>query len=350
VSPRHRLGAALLLDMPAAPEVNGLRRALGDRALDLVAPHLTLVAPVNVRAAELASALEVVRRAAYAQDGPIDLVLGPVATFLPASPVAYLAVSGPGAGSLARLQQAVSAGPLLRPTRWPWVPHITLAEGIGEERASAALAALSSYEIVVSLDRVVLMEEVDRRWHPLADSCFGRPAVIGRGGLELEITQGRLLGPDGLAMASAQAEGGEALALVASERANAASAHAMTGAVGTVVLTARREGLVVGVAAAWPGPRSGDVAHVGVLVEAGARRQGVGRALLSALEPRLAVLGWAPWPVWGHGPAGFFASCSAWAREFRSWPSGPRGHGGAEPGPAPAGSREGPVMWSPWRQ
>ena len=115
MSSRHRLGAALLLDMPAAPEVNGLRRALGDRALDLVAPHLTLVAPVNVRAAELASALEVVRRAAYAQDGPIDLVLGPVATFLPASPVAYLAVSGPGAGSLARLQQAVSAGPLLRP-------------------------------------------------------------------------------------------------------------------------------------------------------------------------------------------------------------------------------------------
>ena len=241
MSSRHRLGAALLLDMPAAPEVNGLRRALGDRGLDLVAPHLTLVAPVNVRAAELASALEVVRRAAYAQDGPIDLVLGPVATFLPASPVAYLAVSGPGAGSLARLQQAVSAGPLLRPTCWPWVPHITLAEGMGED-AFCRPGGAQFYEIVVSLDRVVLMEEVDRRWHPLADSCFGRPAVIGRGGLELEITQGRLLGPDGLAMASAQAEGGEALALVASERASAASAHGMTGAVGTVVLTARREG------------------------------------------------------------------------------------------------------------
>jgi GNAT superfamily N-acetyltransferase len=219
---------------------------------------------------------------------------------------------------------------------------------MGEERLSAALAALSSYEVVVSLDRVVLMEEVDRHWYPLADACFGRPAVIGRGGLELEITQGRLLGPDGLAMATAQAEGAGTLGLVASERASAAPAHAMTDAVGTVVLTARREGQVVGVAAAWPGPCVGDVAHVGVLVDAGARRQGVGRALLSALEPRLAVLGWAPWPVWGHGPAGFFASCSAWAREFGSWPGHP--DDGGEPGPAPAGSCGGPVMWRPWRQ
>jgi hypothetical protein len=51
---RHRLGVVLLVPDPWAAEVDGLRRALGDEALDRVAPHITLVPPSNVSDEDLA--------------------------------------------------------------------------------------------------------------------------------------------------------------------------------------------------------------------------------------------------------------------------------------------------------
>ena len=47
---RHRLGVAVVIDPPVADEINGLRRAVRDGALDRIAPHVTLVPPVNVPA------------------------------------------------------------------------------------------------------------------------------------------------------------------------------------------------------------------------------------------------------------------------------------------------------------
>ena len=71
--------------------MDGLRRAFSDPALDQVAPHITLVAPVNVRAEDLADGLRVLRDAA-AEVGPLDLVIGPVTTFEGDEHVAYLEV------------------------------------------------------------------------------------------------------------------------------------------------------------------------------------------------------------------------------------------------------------------
>ena len=46
--PRVRLAVALLVPEPAATEIDGLRRALGDPGLAKVVPHITLVTPVNI--------------------------------------------------------------------------------------------------------------------------------------------------------------------------------------------------------------------------------------------------------------------------------------------------------------
>ena len=92
--PRRRLGVVLLIPPPIAHEVDGLRRALGDGFLGRVAPHVTLIPPVNVREDDLSAALAVVRGAA-ASTGPLTLELGPVETFLPVNPVVYLAVGRP---------------------------------------------------------------------------------------------------------------------------------------------------------------------------------------------------------------------------------------------------------------
>ena len=304
MSPRHRLGVALLLDPPGSLEVDGLRRALGDTALGAVPAHVTLVPPVNVRAEDLGLALQVLRRAATDQSGPIAVELGPVTTFMPASPVVYLAVGGPDLDRLARLRQAVVAGPMLRPDHWPWVPHVTLTDDAPADRIDAALASLFSYSAATVFDRVVLLEEREHRWQPLADACLGRAAVVGRGGLELEIVEGRVLGPDVMAIA----DGEEAAFLAALDTVPAPS---------SIVLTGRRLGEVVGVATAWQDGEVGGTVEVCVLVEEPSRRQGVGRALLQALNASVQRHGWAADGARGYGPEGFFTSASAWIREIR---------------------------------
>jgi 2'-5' RNA ligase len=311
---------ALLLGPPVAFEVQGLRRALGDSSLDRIAPHLTLVPPVNVRADALEGSLVALRAAASGQPGPLELDLGPATTFLPINPVVFLAVSGPGLEALARLHRAVSAGPLLRPERWPWRPHVTLCDEAAGERAGAAVAALAEYRARAGFDRIVLLEERDRRWLPLADACLAPPATVGRGGLDLEITEGRLLGPDAWAMLEGQAEARAVReALPTGGGTGSPESPGLQGpGPAQVVLTGRRESAVVGVAVAWAEPRPGGPVHVMVLVEAASRGLGAGRALLLALEATLRRLGWAMERAKGHGPAEFFARCCAWSGDFET--------------------------------
>ena len=109
---RHRIGVVLLVPQPLATELDGLRRALGSPERTRVAPHLTLVSPINLRDRELGQALDLVRRAAAAST-PFELQLGPATTFAPVTPTVHLAVGGAGTKALTDLRAAVTSGPSL---------------------------------------------------------------------------------------------------------------------------------------------------------------------------------------------------------------------------------------------
>jgi len=219
--PKARLGVALLLSSTVAAEVQGLRRALGDGALDRIPPHLTLVPPVNVREDRLPDALAVLRAAASAAR-PLTLTLGPSATFLPHNPTVYLAVGGDLDG-LHALRDRVFRNPLERPLTWSFVPHVTLADELDPARIPSALEALADYRAEVTVDRIHLLQEgAGRAWAPIADVPFEEPAVIGRGGLPLELTVTERLDPEAAAL----------------------------DPVVRVAVTARRDGRVVGTATA----------------------------------------------------------------------------------------------------
>jgi 2'-5' RNA ligase len=293
---RVRLGVALLLPSPVREEVDGLRGALGDAALGRVPPHLTLVPPVNVRQESLGRALATLRRAAGAGPRRLRLTLGPVSTFLPDSPVIYLAVAG-DLEALHGLRDRVFSGPLERPLSWPFVPHVTLADQADPDRIAAAVDILGHYQAVVTIEAVHLLQEVghgaDRRWQPVADAALGPPAVIGRGGLALELARSHQPDP-------------EAHALLEAESVGAPPA----GCRSPIVITGRREGIVVGLAAAW---RADDGGHVGVLVAEAHRRQGIGSHLLAATEASVVEAGWACARLIAVGPDAFYRARSQWS-------------------------------------
>ena len=77
-----------------------------------------------------------------------------------------------------------------------------------------------------------------------------------------------------------------------------------------IVLSARREAEVVGVAGAW---RADDGGHAAVFVAPAVRRQGIGGILLAHLESAVVTAGWACPSLHAHGPAGFYRARSSYS-------------------------------------
>jgi 2'-5' RNA ligase len=260
---------ALLVPHPLDREIDTLRRATGDGTFGRVPAHLTLVPPVNVREDRMDGALAVLRSAAAATR-PFRVSLGPPTTFLPDNPVLYLPVES-GVADLVALRERVFREPLARPLTWPFVPHVTVADEADPSCIAAAQVALSGYRTDLTFDRVHLLQEGPGRvWAPIADVALGTPAVVGRGGLPVEMWVGDQLDPEAREFSTREwhALGLRELAVpMAHER---------------VAISARRDDKVTGVATGWA---RGEVAHLcSLVVGAPDRGQGIGSRLLAAFQ------------------------------------------------------------------
>jgi GNAT superfamily N-acetyltransferase len=135
-------------------------------------------------------------RAAAARSGPLRVELGPAHTFLPVSPVAYLAVAG-DVEELTALRAGVLRGPLRRQIDHPFVPHVTLHEDATPELAAHAVGALHAYSVEVTISSVHLLREGPGHvWVPIADARLEEPVVRGRGGVEVAFRRARIMAPD----------------------------------------------------------------------------------------------------------------------------------------------------------
>jgi 2'-5' RNA ligase len=277
--PRVRFGVALLVPPPFDREIDGLRRACGDRHIRRVPPHITLVPPVNVRMDEVPSALRILRDAASATMTSLELAIGPPRSFVPDTDSVYLAVTGdPEAlAALAALRDRVFRAPLWRELDWPFVPHVTIADVAEPSRLAAILAALADYRIVAGFGVVHLLEEQRddegrRRWVPVADACFARPAIVGRGGYELELTRSNLRDPEVTTFEHTHwaVLGRPAPVLVCPAGGE------------PVVITARRRGIVVGSLHGWLRDDGAEITST--IVDAAVRGVGIGRHLRLAFE------------------------------------------------------------------
>ncbi len=175
---KHRLGVVLLLPRHISTEVDGLRRALGVSPIERVPPHITLVPPVNVAEDELDRSVALVRQVATQQAARLHVVVGPVATFHPITPVIYLRVDGPGLEAIRAMRDALDTGPLAHERAHDFIPHVTLNDLATPEQITGGLAALGHFIEPVVLDGLTLLEQGDDKvWRPIGDAPFGNDAA-----------------------------------------------------------------------------------------------------------------------------------------------------------------------------
>ncbi len=272
-----RVGVVLSVPSPIAAEIDGIRRACGDGGLGRIPSHCTLVPPVNLREESVGEALRVVRGAASA-GGPFEVTLGPPRTFLPDSPTLYLPVSGVGVDALGSLRDRVFNGPLERTLTRPFVPHVTLADEMDAARLQECERALADYVVRTKFDHVQLLREQHGRvWTVLADVGLGEVSIVGQGGLALELSASQTVDP----------EAAEFLGEIEPPSTGLPERRMATGR--PLVITARREGPVVGVAV---GNVDDDVAVLrGLVVLTADRGQGIGAHLLAAFQSHVVRLG-----------------------------------------------------------
>jgi 2'-5' RNA ligase/8-oxo-dGTP pyrophosphatase MutT (NUDIX family) len=173
---KRRLGVVVPLPEPVATHVQAWRRALREPTRERIGPHLTLVPPQSVPEERLPAAVALVDRAAAAA-APAVVSLRGAATFLPGSPVTYLAVDD-GATALAELEAALRADPLERRTH-PFHPHVTVAQELPAAELEAAAADLAGFRAVFPLSGIALMaQEPNRAWRPLHRAAVGATGQV----------------------------------------------------------------------------------------------------------------------------------------------------------------------------
>ncbi len=180
---RTRLFVALLPEPDTWATLDAYRRSLGVAEPFRIPPHVTLVPPVNVPVDALGEVDRTLVAAAESQR-PFELELAEGATFSPGAPTIQLSVRGDLA-ALGRLRDRLVDGPLDRPGRRPFVPHLTLVPSADPTAIDAGLRSLEGTSIPWSVGAVhVLERRADPgRWVTVAELPLGDPGVVARGGL-----------------------------------------------------------------------------------------------------------------------------------------------------------------------
>ena len=194
---RQRLLVAVLLRGTVADEVNALRRVLRSTELDRIAPHITLVAPMNVADGDVDPFCLAIETVA-AKIPPIICELDGVATFPPHHHVIYLNVEGE-LRELRTLRDRCSEIDQRSDTR-PFVPHVTLKSHATSELVAHARALMARFVLPLPIDRVSVLRldesSPERTWRRLDEVALGSLVTFGRGGREVALTRATMMGPE----------------------------------------------------------------------------------------------------------------------------------------------------------
>ena len=150
------------------------RALLGDPLADAIPPHVTLLPPTVVCDADFAAIETHLLEVAAAHEA-FTVRLRGTATFRPVSPVVFVALTE-GISSCERLAADVGTGPLPRELKFPYHPHVTVAQDLPDHVLDKGFEALADFECAFTVPMFSLFEHGgDNVWRPQRDFVLGGP-------------------------------------------------------------------------------------------------------------------------------------------------------------------------------
>ena len=175
------IGVVVTVPVPHAGVLAAARLASGDPEATTIAPHVTVVGPVLVARDALAD-VDAHLGGVAAAHGPFVVHLRGTGTFRPVSPVVFVALAR-GIADCEQLERAVRCGPLDGPQRFPYHPHVTVAQDVDDDVLDAVEKRLGEFDgtfEVGAIDRYV--HDEDGMWRPVRSfpltGAPGRPADV----------------------------------------------------------------------------------------------------------------------------------------------------------------------------
>jgi 2'-5' RNA ligase len=158
------IGVAVGIPEPYATELREWRHKFGDPMASAIPPHVTLLPPTEVEVADR-PLIEKHLQAVAERQWPFDLQLRGTGSFRPVSPVVFVALAT-GISGCERLENAVRTGPLDRPRRFNYHPHVTVAHDLPEPMLDRAFSELVDYQARFEVTSFGLFERAeDGVWH-----------------------------------------------------------------------------------------------------------------------------------------------------------------------------------------
>lgn len=167
------IGIAIDIPEPWGGELTRRRVAAGDLAAEHIPAHLTLLGPTEVGTTQQAE-IEAHLTAVAAGHEPFALHLRGTGTFRPLTEVVFVAVVA-GISECERLAAAVRQLPAIqRPTKYPYHPHVTVAQDVAPEALDEVFADLADFEAKFQVTGFTLFDHgPDERWRPHREYHLG---------------------------------------------------------------------------------------------------------------------------------------------------------------------------------
>lgn len=167
------IGVAIAVPAPYGAQLQAWRERLGDPTAHAIPAHITVLPPTRVAEGELVKIDAHLQEAAAAEAGPFPLVLRGTGTFRPISPVVFVQIAL-GIADCERLELRVRSGPLSRELRFPYHPHVTIAQDVPEDVLDRAFSALSGYHVRFEVAEFSLyVHGRDGVWRPARNYRLG---------------------------------------------------------------------------------------------------------------------------------------------------------------------------------
>lgn len=168
------IGVSVEVPEPFGSYLQQVRVVAGDPLAKAIPPHVTLVPPTMLSESE-AAAFEAHCARVAAAASPFEIELRGTGTFLPVSPVVFVALVR-GMQECTLLQRAIRSGPIERPLDFPYHPHVTIAHHLPDRDLVAAQEALQDFRAAYTVYAFHLYHHGDDEiWRPAVAFELGAP-------------------------------------------------------------------------------------------------------------------------------------------------------------------------------